>query len=233
MLDIVASTGSTNSDLLERIRADNPPPEGYWLIADRQLAGRGRQGRAWLDAEGNFSGSTAIHLRAGDPPAPTLALLVGVAVHEALGAGSELRLKWPNDVLLNGAKLVGILLERHGDHVVAGIGVNLVAAPEIAGRRVGKMPVATTRNAFAEHLAGIFSTLLARWHEGGPLDWLLADWTNRALPRGTLLACEHATAGPVTGTFAGLSPDGALLLRLADGAVHVIHAGDVELVGEG
>lgn len=233
MLDVVSSTGSTNKDLLERIQAGAPPPEGYWLIADRQLAGRGRQGRAWLDAKGNFSGSTVVALRAGDPPAPTLALLAGVATHEALGAGAELRLKWPNDVLADGAKLVGILLERGGDSIVAGIGVNLVAAPAVTGRKVGKLATAMTRDAFAERLARTFAALVARWHEGGALDWLLNDWMARALPRGTLLACEHAAAGPVTGAFEGLSPDGALLLRLADGAVHVIHAGDVELVGEG
>ena len=112
--------------------------EGHWLVADRQSAGRGRQGREWFDGFGNFMGSTVVHLRAGDPLAPTLALVAGLAAYQAVLPHCPdpvpLRLKWPNDLMFAGAKLAGILLEREGDSVIVGIGVNLAIAPQVPGR---------------------------------------------------------------------------------------------------
>src|SRR5918998_3718301 len=98
-LRFVERTGSTNSDLA----ADPSAAEGNWLIALQQDDGRGRQGRAWQSRTGNFHGSTAVQLRPTDPPAPTLALVCGVAMLRAVEAAAPatgLMLKWPNDLLL-------------------------------------------------------------------------------------------------------------------------------------
>ena len=134
MIRILAETGSTNADLLALGRDAR---EGDWLVARRQTAGRGRAGRQWEDGAGNFMGSTVVVLRPGDPLPQTLALVAGLATAEAIAAvprAPDAMLKWPNDLLVDGAKLAGILLERAGETVVIGIGVNLIRAPAVAGR---------------------------------------------------------------------------------------------------
>lgn len=236
MLETVAETGSTNADLLARLKAGEVVAEGHWLVADRQDAGRGRAGRVWSDGQGNFMGSTVAVLRAADPLPQTLALVAGLAVHRTVSAllpGAELLLKWPNDLLLGGAKLAGVLLERHGDAVVVGIGVNLMQAPALADRRttcLAALGCTMTRDEFAVRLAQEWLAALTRWHLG---EWpvLRQDWLSRAHPTGTLVSVKDREQGELTGAFAGIDDDGVAYLRLADGQRHAIHAGDVEMVG--
>ena len=237
LIKVVAEIASTNSALLARLSVGEAAEEGHWLVADRQTGGRGRAGRVWTGGLGNFMGSTAVALSSTDGAPQTLALVAGVATHRALMAVAPglagLVLKWPNDLLVGEAKLGGILLERQGDVVVVGIGVNLAEAPEVPGRAtaaLSQLGHAVTRNAFAEALAETWAEDLAHWHRGG---WpaLRDDWQARAHPKGTLLSVNFAAEGPMIGSYAGLDADGAVLLRLADGAVRAIHAGDVELVG--
>ena len=236
MLEIVTETGSTNADLLARLQSGVTVPEGHWLVADRQTAGRGRQGRSWLDAPGNFMGSTAVQLHAPQEPAPaTLSFVAALAVYETvrhlLADAGALILKWPNDVLLHRAKFCGLLLERHGDTVVIGIGVNLAAAPYMADRpsaALGQVGDTPPRDAFATTLAGQFATELRRWREYG-LDPILARWRAAAHPPGTPLTVHTPDGTQLSGQYDGLADDGALILRLPDGEARVIHAGDVML----
>ncbi len=209
--------------------------EGDWLVAERQTAGRGRQGRTWFDGYGNFMGSTVVRLGPGDPPAPSLALLCGLALHEVVAplvpAPAVALLKWPNDVMIGQAKLAGILLERVGDSVIVGIGVNLAHAPEVAGRETIALSAfgpAPDRDHFAENLARQFGHELERWRSFG-IDLLVRRWQAAAHTQGTALAVGEPGETPVYGKFAGLTPDGALQLRLADGTTQVIHAGEVRL----
>lgn len=232
-IEILAETGSTNADFAARVRAGERIAEGFWLLADRQSAGRGRQGREWFDGVGNFMGSTMVRLAPGDPPAPTLALVAGLAVWEAvshaLAAPTGLTLKWPNDLLLGGAKLAGILLEGAEDAVIVGIGVNLASAPALPDRpavALSALGPAPDRNSFAATLAHAFAEECERWRRYG-LAPLLARWQSAAHPVGTPLTVQEPGASPVQGTFAGLAADGALQLRLADGSIRVVHAGDV------
>ena len=235
MIRFVDQTGSTNADLIA-LGAD--AHEGDWLVARRQIAGRGRAGRAWEDGAGNFMGSTVVALRPGDPPPQTLALVTGLAAWEAVAAYApslELRLKWPNDLLVSGAKLAGILLERVGDIVVIGIGVNLARAPQVPSRAttsLAERDVIITPEDFAEKLADRFAAQLAAWSDG---DWprQREAWLLRAHPEGTPLEVRDRDGARIAGTFAGLGADGAALLRLADGSTRPIHAGDVELIGDG
>jgi len=235
-IETVAEIASTNSALLARMGTGDTLHEGQWLIADRQTAGRGRAGRQWSDGLGNFMGSTVARLRAGDPPAPTLSLVAGVALHRTLtaliGTVPRMVLKWPNDVLVDGAKLAGILLERSGANVVVGIGVNLAQAPVVPDRptvALATLGHAIARDAFALALVAGWQAALDQWHGQG---WaaLRDDWLTRAHPRGTLLSVHDRDAGMIIGAFAGLEADGAALLRLADGETRAIHAGDIELV---
>ena len=226
-LHFVESTGSTNAELL----LDPAAVEGDWLIAARQSAGRGRQGREWHSPDGNFAGSTLILLRDNDPPAPTLALAVGLALIEAIDTaapGRDTMLKWPNDLMLDGAKLAGILLERAGDRVVAGFGVNLAVAPDIPGRATISLDGALTPQAFAPLLAASMERILTAWRAAEPAA-LARAWQTRAHPVGTPITVHNAPGEQVSGRFDGLDADGALRLRLDDGRVELIRAGDVSL----
>lgn len=205
--------------------------EGTWLRAERQTGGRGRQGRDWHSPAGNLYASTLVRLQAGDPPAPSLALAAAVALHEvvhAFAAGHQIAIKWPNDLLADGAKLSGILLERADEAVVIGIGVNLAHHPEGLDRPVTSLAAllgsAPDPANFLETLAESFARWLARWRSEGiaPIRnrWLLA-----AHPVGTALSTSEGD-----GLFDGLTEAGSLRLRLADGSAHVIHAGDVFLI---
>ena len=236
-LDIVPETGSTSADLLARLAAGEAAQEGQWLVADRQSAGRGRQGRSWLDGPGNFMGSTAVRLLPQDPAPASLSFVAALAVYEAVLAQVptplSVRLKWPNDVLLDGAKLAGILLERAGDAAVIGIGVNLAWSPALPDRATGhlkRIGPAPDRDAFARDLAQSFDLELDRWRQFG-LTPILSRWLAAAHPLGSPLAVHGADGSRVSGTFDGLEADGALRLRLADGAARVIHAGDVTIEG--
>lgn len=230
MIETVPETGSTNADLAARLRAGEALAEGYWLVADRQTGGRGRQGRAWEDGAGNFMGSTLVRLGRDDPPPQTLAFVAGLAVFETLRPHSDgLRLKWPNDVLAGGGKLAGVLLEAEGDAVVIGIGVNLASAPDIPA--AAALPQRLARDDFAQALAWRFADEIDRWRTFG-VGPLLARWSAAAHTIGEALSVHEPDGATIAGTYAGLDADGALLLRLADGSTRAIHAGDVMLESE-
>jgi BirA family biotin operon repressor/biotin-[acetyl-CoA-carboxylase] ligase len=234
-IETVAETGSTNGDLLARVAAGERIPEGYWLVADRQSAGRGRQGRRWLDAPGNLMGSTAVSLSSHDPPPATLSFVAALAVYEIVlprvRQPRDLQLKWPNDVMLRGDKFCGLLLERERDQAVVGVGVNLAAAPEVIdriARSLSEEGPAPARDAFAADLARQFDEELGRWRQFGTGP-ILARWSAAAHPEGSPLAVHDPAGEGITGTYSGLEADGALRLRLVDGTLRVIHAGDVSL----
>ena len=211
--------------------ADLQGVEGEWLVALDQHAGKGRQGRTWVSASGNFYGSTLVRLRPTDPPAQSLSLAAGLALAEAIDLAvpsQAVMLKWPNDLLLLGEKVAGILLERNGDRVVVGFGLNLAAAPELADRHGASLASELTPQAFAPLLAGSFERLLKLWREIEP-QMLARAWLARAHPVGTRLTVHASIDDTVTGLFDGLEPDGALRLRLDSGAVEIVRAGDVEL----
>ena len=235
MIETLSETGSTNADLVGRLTSGGAAHEGLWLVADRQVAGRGRLGRVWQDGHGNFMGSTIVHLRPGDPSPGTLALIAGLAVQEAVGARlvppQRAMLKWPNDLLVDGAKLAGILLERAGDAVVVGIGVNLAQAPELPDRATVALSAfgpAPDRDLFAVDLARAFAEELHRWRSFG-LGLVIARWQAAGHPMGTPLRADIGAGEILSGTFDGLGDDGALRLVLGDGTARMVHAGDIHL----
>lgn len=232
---IVAQTGSTNADLLARIAAGEDLAEGTWLIADRQIAGRGRQGRQWLDGPGNFMGSTVVRLGGLDPSPASLSFVAALAVYGAaagrIARPACLQLKWPNDILLSGAKFCGILLEREGDCAVVGIGVNLAGAPKLVDRAtlaLSDLGTAPDRDLFAADLAASFTTELERWRRYGTGP-LFSRWQAAAHQSGTRLSVHDDKGVRVSGCYMGLAEDGALCLSLDDGTTRVFHAGDVML----
>lgn len=235
MIDIVPQTGSTNADIAARLRSGEGWAEGRWLVARRQTAGRGRQGREWFDGAGNFMGSTVVALAEAGPPPATLSFVAALAVRDAaagaMGDNEALALKWPNDVMLSGGKLSGILLEMVRGHIVVGIGVNLAKAPQLSDRKtaaltdVGPSPELET---FAASLAAAFDRRLEAWRTYG-LGAVLHAFLNQSIhAQGSPLTVHDTDGSVLSGSFAGLEEsDGALRLRLADGSERVIRAGDI------
>lgn len=151
----------------------------------------------------------------------------------AYAGDARVTIKWPNDLLADGAKISGILLERADDAVVIGFGVNLAHHPEALDRPATSIAVLTGAApdpaAFLSDLADSMAHWLARWRGEG-LEPVRRRWVDRAHPHGTALVVRTADGTVTEGLFDGLAEDGALRLRLASGGVHVIHAGDVFLI---
>jgi BirA family biotin operon repressor/biotin-[acetyl-CoA-carboxylase] ligase len=235
LIDVVDQTGSTNADLAARLRSGEGWAEGAWLVARRQTAGRGRQGREWFDGAGNFMGSTVVVLGEGGPPPASLSFVAALAVRDAcaavVGAAAPLALKWPNDVMIDGGKLSGILLEMVSGHIIVGIGVNLARAPQLPDRKTAALADVTPPpllEDFAASLAAAFDRRLEAWRTYG-LGATLHAFQNQSFHTPGAPVTVHDTDGSVlTGSFAGLDEsDGALRLRLADGSERVIRAGDI------
>ena len=200
-------------------------------MALAQDAGRGRQGREWVSVNGNFFGSTLVELGSSDPPAQSLSLAAGLGLIEAVDTAvpaQPLMLKWPNDLMMQGKKVAGILLERSGDRIAAGFGVNLAGAPVLPDREAADLGGEIAPEAFAPLLATSFARLLALWRSSEPA-LLVQAWLTRAHPAGTRLSVHSGKDETISGWFEGIEVDGALILRRDDGSVDMIRAGDVHL----
>lgn len=227
---------STNAEARRRAEAGEGGP--VWITAARQTAGRGRRGRAWSTETGNLAATLLTTTDAAPAEAAQLSFVAALAAADladtCLGAGAA-RLKWPNDVLIHGRKAVGILVESGSRAdgrlwLAVGIGINLAHFPKDLERPA---------TSFAEHMAGrppkpldALDVLAARFEAWRKL-WatqgfaaIAAGWTARAHGLGE--ACEARLPNrTISGVAEGLDPDGALRLRLQDGALERITAGDV------
>ena len=192
-------------------------------------------GRVWSSPAGNLYASTLVRLKPHDPAPATLALVAAVSLVETVrifAPALNVAIKWPNDLLVDGAKLTGILLERTGEAVVVGIGANLAHHPDLPERPATSLSahgIVVQPATFCETLAEVFSLWLGRWRSEG-LDLIRQQWVESAHPLGTALNVNLGDGDTVQGLFAGLNHDGSLSLRLADGSIRAIHAGDVFLI---
>lgn len=220
--------GSTNDWLRQNAAR---LPDGQWLRADRQTAGRGRMGRQWQSPDGNLAASCLIRLQTGETNPPELAFVAALALYDAVAslvAPGRLLLKWPNDLMLDGGKLSGILLEREGGTVILGIGVNLASAPDVPGRTTASLlsaGVVVTAEAFAPLLSAAFAERRGAWRAHG-FAGIREAWMARAHPPGTALNIS-SEGRVVAGRYAAIDADGALLLDGDDGKRHRVVAGDV------
>jgi BirA family biotin operon repressor/biotin-[acetyl-CoA-carboxylase] ligase len=236
---VLAEVDSTNS---EAARLAPRLTQPTWILARRQTAARGRRGRAWVAPEGNFF-ATLVMRPSGDPVvAAQRSFVAALALADALGAAvgpaAALSLKWPNDVLLNGGKVAGILLESAGtgggvSHLAIGIGVNLVAAPPAeavepgAARPVSVMGETGLRLA-PETLLDLLAPAFARW-EAQLSTWgfapLRTAWLAGAARLGQPITARTMTE-TIEGTFETIDEAGALVLRTPQGR-RAIPAADV------
>ncbi len=233
-IESYGALASTNDEAMRRAREGDPGK--LWITAGEQSAGRGRLGRSWVSPPGNLHASLLLIDPAPAEVLPQLGFVCGVAIAEALGAlaGDRIRLKWPNDALLDGAKLSGILLEaaqvQGVSACVAGIGINCVAHPD------GLSYPATDlqRSGFDADAARIFAALsqtlalwLERWDRGREFATIRAAWLDHAAGLGEVI--EVATPrGRLRGLFRTLDAQGRLELETPEGRV-AIEAGDVFL----
>lgn len=240
-IEVYDELDSTNAEARRRAEAGEAGP--VWIAAKAQAAGRGRRGRSWSTEEGNLAATLLMTTEVPATEAAQVSFLAALAAADladtCLGSGAA-QLKWPNDVLVYGKKAVGILVESGARPdkqlwLAVGVGVNLARHPTDVERAA---------TSFAEHMAArppeprqALEILAARFESWRVL-WsargfapIAAAWTDRAYGLGQV--CEaRLPNSTLTGVAEGMEPDGALRLRLDDGTVERITAGDV-FFGEG
>ncbi len=238
----LGTCGSTNDEGGRLARGG--ASHGTVIIADAQTAGRGREDRRWESPPG-----TGLYLSAITRPSlplaqvPPMTLAIGIGVCDAarqLGAAAEL--KWPNDVLVRGKKLAGVLVEAQSqgprlDAVVIGIGMNLADDPPPAvAATATSLAQATALHyenplALRDHVVEILLGHVQHWldrYSAAGLAVIIDAWQARMAPG---LAARATIGGEqLVGTVAGLDGDGALLLRDRVGALHRVRSGDVEVI---
>lgn len=237
----LTETGSTNADALRLARAGEALP--LWVVADMQTGGKGRQGRVWHSGAGNLQASVALSLDASPISAPQLALVAGIALHDAVAArlapsdATALCLKWPNDLMVGSAKCAGILVEatpamppQRGLVAVVGFGVNIVSSPEIPDRPVtylARHGMADGRDGLLDGLASAFAGWFATWRQGAGFAMIRSAWLARSVDVGAPISVNSGSVR-IVGRFAGLDASGALLIDTDDGPCTVTY-GDVSL----
>ena len=232
-------TDSTNAEARRRADAGETGP--LWIVARRQTDGRGRRGRSWESQDGNLFATLMQLTRKSPAEAAQVTFVAALAIADLLDAwapASLVTIKWPNDVMLAGQKASGVLVES-GVHeggglwLAVGIGINLVSAPEgterpataLAHHRRGDAASPPSIEVAAAKLAEAFNVWMTRWETLG-FQPILDAWRARTAgldgPAVARLGRET-----IEGRAEGVGPDGALKLRLADGSLRLISAGDV------
>jgi BirA family biotin operon repressor/biotin-[acetyl-CoA-carboxylase] ligase len=234
-LEVVEETGSTNADLIARAAAGEDV-DGVVLIAEHQTAGRGRMGRHWSTAP---RAQIAMSVGVGAGAVPTsawgwLPLAAGVAVVDAVAAvtGVQADLKWPNDVLVGGAKLAGILAEVTGRVIVVGIGLNVTLRAEELGESGATSLLdlgvdAADRTRLTAELLRRLGDRVSSWRgAGGADDRLCADYRRRCVTVGSPVRATLPGGRVIVGTATSVDDEGRLCI-VAGGETVAVSAGDV------
>ncbi|NIJ56852.1 BirA family biotin operon repressor/biotin-[acetyl-CoA-carboxylase] ligase [Pseudochelatococcus lubricantis] len=229
--------GSTSTEAMESGRAGDPGP--LWVVTDHQLGGRGRRNRAWSSPKGNLAASLLLTTNASVALAATLGFVAGVALERAIVRVApflrhRVSLKWPNDILADGSKLAGILLESEpldaGRRiVVVGIGVNVVAAPEglpYPATSLLSMGGAMSAQQLFSALADEWLRCVGLWDEGRGVAVIRDLWLERASGLGAPVSVQ-TPEGVLGGVFETIDDAGRLIMQRADGRSLAIAAGEV------
>lgn len=224
------SVGSTNDEAAQL--ADAGAAEGTVVWAREQTGGRGRRGRHWASPVGNLYSSTILRPDCAAPRAAELGFVAALAVADIVPAGRAVRVKWPNDVLVEGGKIAGILLESaiaqtgRVEHVVAGIGINVGFAPQLPEMRYPGAALGGSVEAALEKLTNTLAARLVEWRRDG-FETVRAAWLAKAGPIGAEVDVRLGEE-LVSGRFAGLDREGALLLDTTTGPRKIVSG---ELMG--
>lgn len=218
------SVGSTNDEAARL--ADSGAPEGTVVWAREQTGGRGRRGRRWTSPAGNLYCSTVLRPDCPAPRAAELGFVAALAVADIVPTGRAVRVKWPNDVLVDGGKVAGILPESaigedgKAQHVVMGIGVNVGFAPELSEMRYPSAMLGGTVEGALEKLTAALAARLDQWRRAG-FETIRAAWLAKAGPIGLDVDVKLGEE-LVRGRFAGIDGDGALLLETSAGRRKIV-----------
>jgi BirA family transcriptional regulator, biotin operon repressor / biotin---[acetyl-CoA-carboxylase] ligase len=229
---------STNARALALARLGERGP--LWITAQQQTAGRGRRGRSWVSQPGNLYATLLIVSPALPEYWPQLSLVAALALHDALidvaaNLKPRVAIKWPNDLLLDGAKLAGILVETEGGEegaVAIGIGVNCASHPAETGYPATDLAAAGVSIAPEELFPPLSRKMigrLAQWNGGRGFSTIRSDWLARAAGLGEEIRVRMS-GRDLSGRFEGLDEIGALVLRLAHGNAITVAAADVVMV---
>ena len=235
-LEVFDTLDSTSAEARRRAGAFGDDSKPQWIVALRQTAGYGRRGRRWTQEAGDFAGSLLFAPEAPKEIYGQLSFAAALAVYEALEGlvpTGDMRIKWPNDILVDGAKISGLLLEMAetpaGAALVLGIGINVVAKPADAPYETTRLldhglaaPVPPAD--LARRLDGAFWVHYDRWLAEGFAP-LRAAWLERAAGLGAAITVR-APGETAEGVFDGLDDTGGLVLRMKTGT-RIISAGDV------
>jgi len=208
-----------------------------WIIAGEQTAGRGRRGRPWTSPRGNFYGTYVMRPTERAEVVALRSFAAALALRDACvaltGLPGAFTLKWPNDVLLNGGKLAGILLESLGQggqvaHLAIGVGVNLIAAPDAAGVEDGALcPVSllaeTGKRVTPEGFLNTLAPAYARWEAlftAQGFTPLRQEWLSHAARLGERIVARTGTQAR-EGIFETVDAQGALVMMTSDGRVAI------------
>lgn len=235
-IETFEALGSTNEEALTRARQGEQGP--LWITARRQTAGRGRRGRSWVSETGNLYASLLLTDPCPADRSAELSFVAALAVHDAivevgLALGPRLTLKWPNDVLIDGAKVAGILVEGESIGgalaVVIGIGVNCASHPaetSYPATDLAAAGAAVTTESLLGALARTMAARLAQWDRSAGFASIREGWLRRAAGLGGDIRIVIGTR-EASGRFETLDERGRLVLRLADGSTEVLGAGEV------
>jgi BirA family biotin operon repressor/biotin-[acetyl-CoA-carboxylase] ligase len=235
---LLDTVGSTNEVALERARSGERGP--LWIAAERQTAGRGRRRRAWTSEPGNLHASLLLTDAAPPVAVAGICFVAALALHDALLdsvhglAPAQVRLKWPNDVLLDGRKLAGILVEGSSGSdgttvTVIGFGVNCRRHPEQAEYPATDLTSAGFPAESAQVLEALGDSMTRRlleWDRGANFAAVRSAWLARASGLGSEIKVR-LNDRTILGRFEAIDPSGALVLAQADGTRETITAGDV------
>lgn len=233
----LGDVGSTNTMALEAARAG--APGNLWVTARRQLSGRGRRGRPWVSEEGNLYASLLLV----DPAPPnrlgTLPLAAALAVYRSLkplfaATPQALAIKWPNDILVDGRKINGILLESEtlpDDRmvVVIGCGINIAhhpANPAYPATDLAACGIVTSVEAQFSALSHAMSSIVTAWNRGSGFAMIREDWLRAARGIGEPVTV-NLHDGAISGRFEDIDMEGHLCLLTANGGRRRISAGDL------
>jgi BirA family transcriptional regulator, biotin operon repressor / biotin---[acetyl-CoA-carboxylase] ligase len=227
---------STNEEALRQLAAGAAMP--LWIVADEQTRGRGRAGRFWQSPKGNLYATHVLTATIGATLATQLSFVAALSAHDAIlpflppARRSALALKWPNDVMLDGAKIAGVLLESlaapaGGLAVILGTGINVSRSPEALAR-----PVASLGLTQAEvwpvfmALSQALDRWMGLWDDGLGFPAIRAEWLARAYALQESVSV-NLNGAFIRGRFRGVDPAGALQLETAPGVVVTITAGEI------
>jgi BirA family biotin operon repressor/biotin-[acetyl-CoA-carboxylase] ligase len=225
---------STNSEARRQLEAGRPP--GFALSAERQTAGRGRLQRAWQTLPGNLSLTIVVPWQAGRADGPTVALATGLAIRRTLarlvGSGGVVSIKWPNDVLIDGRKVSGTLIEADSSALCVGIGINVARGPDVPGYPTTHLGLFSdvAKEDLAQDVIGEWVRTFDFWKLQG-MKGLISEYNRHVYRMGEAvrISTDRDKQSWISGICRGVDESGRLVLEGPDGTRMAHRAGDVDV----